>query len=121
MGAKRQAVKRLLLSRHDTPRQRPHFYNYIRSTRGVQFDPDNRMYIRIPIYGYDANKRVRSAGLFAYSDDGGETFHRADGSSVKLPLTSNPAPDHNADTLKGYNEIWISQWTRLIARIGFVF
>lgn len=99
----------------------PHFYNYIRSTRGGQFDPENRMYIQIPTYGYDAERRVREANLFAYSDDGGATFHRADGSSVKLPLTSNPAPEHNADTLKGYNEIWITQWTQLIRRIGFLF
>jgi hypothetical protein len=99
----------------------PHFYNYIRSTRGVQFDPENRMYIQIPTFGYDANRRARSAELFAYSDDSGKTFHRADGSDVKLPLTSNPAPEHNADTLKGYNEIWITQWTDLIKRIGFIF
>jgi len=99
----------------------PHFYNYIRSTRGVQFDPENRMYIQIPIYGYDANRLVCEADLFAYSDDGGTTFHRADGSNVKLPLTSNPAPEHNADTLRGYNQIWISQWSRLISRIGFAF
>lgn len=99
----------------------PHFYNYIRSTRGVQFDPENRMYVQIPTYGYDTNRRARSAELFAYSDDGGKTFRRADGSSVKLPLTSNPAPEHNADTLKGYNEIWITQWTELIRRIGFIF
>jgi len=99
----------------------PHFYNYIRATRGVQFDPANRMYVQIPTYGYDANRRVRTARLFAYSDDHGRTFHRADGSSVRLPLTSNPAPEHNADVLKGYNEIWVAQWTELIRRIGFVF
>jgi len=99
----------------------PNFYNYIRSTRGIQFDPENRMYIQIPTYAYDANKRVRSADLFAYSNDGGKTFHRADGESVKLPLTSNPAPEYNADILKGYNEIWIKQWVQLIKRVGFVF
>ncbi|MBN1670199.1 MAG: hypothetical protein JXR37_04160 [Kiritimatiellae bacterium] len=99
----------------------PHFYNYIRSTRGVQFDPDNRLYVQIPIYAYDANKEVREAELFAYSDDGAKTFHRADGSPVELPLTSNPAPEHNADILNGYNEIWLDQWTRLITRVGFAF
>jgi len=99
----------------------PHFYNFIRSTRGVQFDPENRMCVQIPTFGYDAQRRARAAELFAYSDDGGKTFHRADGSSVKLPLTSNPAPEHNADILKGYNEIWFSQWLQLITRIGFIF
>jgi hypothetical protein len=99
----------------------PFFYNYIRSTRGVQFDPENRMYIQIPTYGYDAERRIREAELFAYSDDGGKTFRRADGSPVKLPLTNNPAPEHNADILKGYNEILLQQWTRLIQRVGFIF
>ncbi len=99
----------------------PHFYNYIRSTRGVQFDPDNRMYIQIPTYGYGANDRVFESKLFVYSDDGGRTFHRADGSNVKLPLTNNPAPEHNADILDGYNELWIKQWKGLIHRAGFIF
>jgi hypothetical protein len=99
----------------------PFFYNYIRATRGIQFDPENRIYIEIPTYGYDAERRVREANLFVYSDDGAKTFHRADGSSVKLPLTSNPAPEHNADVLRGYNEIWFKQWSQLIRRIGFIF
>ena len=99
----------------------PNFYNYIRSTRGVQFDPDNRMYIEIPTYGYEINGRVRESNLFAYSDDGGRSFHRADGTSVRLPLTSNPAPGHNADILQGYNEIWLNQWKQLIHRVGFIF
>jgi hypothetical protein len=99
----------------------PHFYNYIRSTRGVQFDPENRMYIEIPTYGYDADRRIREATMFVYSDDDGATFRRADGSRIRLPLTSNPAPDHNADVLQGYNEIWVDQWKGLIKRIGFIF
>ncbi len=99
----------------------PNFYNYIRSTRGIQFDPENRMYIQIRTYAYDSNKRVREAKLFAYSDDGGKIFHRADGTIVKLPLTCNPAPEHNADILKGYNDTWIKLWTELIKRIGFTF
>lgn len=99
----------------------PNFYNYIRSTRGVQFDPSNRMYIEIPTYGYESNGRVCEANLFAYSDDGGRNFRRADGTPVRLPFTSNPAPEHNADILQGYNEIWLNQWKQLIHRVGFIF
>ncbi len=99
----------------------PFFYNYIRATRGVQFDPDNRMYIEIPILGYDARKRMSESDQFVYSDDGGKTYHRADGSVVKLPLTCNPSPDHNADLLSGYSEIWFRQWSELIKRVGFIF
>lgn len=99
----------------------PFFYNYIRSTRGVQWDPDNRLYIEIPILGYDGRHRISESDQFAYSDDGGQTYFRADGSPVQLPLTNNPAPNHNADLLSGYNQLYHDIWLDLITRNGFTF
>ncbi|WPL18692.1 hypothetical protein Thiowin_03779 [Thiorhodovibrio winogradskyi] len=96
----------------------PHFYNYNRSKKGVRFDPENRMIVQIGVRGLDVDGRYASHQLFAYSDDGGKTFHRADGSLVALPLTANPAPAHNAKVSLGLNRLWIMQWTALLTWAG---
>jgi hypothetical protein len=96
----------------------PHFYDYLRSTRGVQFDLDNRMHVQIGVRGVDENARYALHNLFAYSDDGGQTFHRADGSPVKLPLTCNPAPEYDAVTTSAMNPLWIMQWSYLASQLN---
>ena len=96
----------------------PHFYNYMRSTKGVRFDPENRMVVQIGVRGVDWNGRYAHEEMFAYSDDHGQTFHRADGSVVKLPLTTNPAPDHNAKAASDMNPLWIMQWNYILSRAG---
>jgi hypothetical protein len=90
----------------------------MRSTKGVRFDPENRMLVQIGIRGVDQNARYASREMFAYSDDGGETFHRADGSVVKLPLTTSPAPGHNADDASDMNALWIMQWNFILSHAG---
>ena len=97
----------------------PGYYDYIRAS-GVRFDPGNRMHVQIGKRGIDAYGRYVYTRLFAYSDDDGETFHRADGSTVLLPLTNNPAPRHHADPQAGLNATWVNQWKGLIRECGFV-
>jgi len=97
----------------------PGYYDYIRAS-GVRFDLNNRMYVNISKRGIDRYGRYVFTPLFAYSDDNGETFHRADGSMVLLPLTNNPAPDYHADVNAGLNRRWLNQWKSLIERCGFV-
>ena len=96
----------------------PHFYNYCRSTWGVQFDPSNRMHVHVPIRGLDLNARIIDHDLYAYSDDGGATFHRADGSKVGLPLTVNPAPEHDADVQTDGRNLWWTLWLSLLDTTG---
>ena len=95
----------------------PHFYNYIRGW-GVQFDRANRMHVRVPIRALDARGRVVDAEVYAYSDDGGETFHRADGTELALPLTANPGAGKawlDAD----YSGTWWGLWASLLSEAGY--
>jgi hypothetical protein len=91
----------------------PHFYNYCRTTWGVKFDSSNRMHVHVPIRGLDLNNRIVDHDLYAYSDDGGATFRRADGSKVALPLTVNPAPGHSADVEADGQSQWWTLWLSL--------
>jgi hypothetical protein len=75
----------------------PHFYNFCRDAWGVRFDKTGRMHIRMVISGLDGAGYVRPSSVYAWSDDSGESFYRTDGSQVELPLTINPAPEHNAE------------------------
>jgi len=91
----------------------PNNYNYIRGW-GLRFDPSGRMHVRMPIRGLGANSRILDHQVYAYSDDKGETFFRADGSRVQLPLTVNPAPMHNADENALQNFEWLRLWMSLL-------
>lgn len=75
----------------------PPFYNFCRDGWGVRFDKTGRMHVRMTISGLDGAGYVRPTSVYAWSDDRGRSFHRPDGSAVKLPLTVNPAPEHNAE------------------------
>ena len=96
----------------------PHFYNYCRSTWGVKFDKTNRMHLQVPIRGLDAEGRVIDRDLYAWSDDGGKTFYRADGSAVRLPLTVNPAPEHDPDP-DGFSSEALQLWISLLKDAGY--
>ncbi len=96
-----------------------HFYNYCRATWGVRFDRTNRMHVELGIYGLVDRISMRDGNLYAYSDDGGQTFHRADGSRVELPLTVNPAPAHNADLDKHADARWWNLYRSLVDEAGY--
>lgn len=95
----------------------PHFYNYIRGW-GVRFDRSGRMHVRVPIRGLGTNARIRDAQVYAWSDDRGETFFRADGTPLKLPLTVNPAPEHHADLDAPFTRPWLDLWHSLVLGSG---
>ena len=98
----------------------PHFYNYCRANRwGVHFDRANRMHVQVPIRGLDDHLRIVDAEVYAYSDDGGQTFHRADGTKVELPLTVNPAPGHHAGIDAGLTRQWWTVWHSLLRDAGY--
>ncbi len=99
----------------------PHFYNYCRASRGwgLHFDITNRMHLRVPIRALDKNKRIIDNEVYAYSNDDGKTFYRADGSRVLLPLTTNPAPKHNADINNHHTKHFWQIWLSLLEYAGY--
>jgi hypothetical protein len=108
----------------------PPFYNFCRDPWGIRFDKTGRMHVHMQISGLDGAGYVRPTSVYAWSNDRGETFHRADGSEVKLPLTVNPAPEHNAEievdnSLQHHNgdqydtRQWWQLWLGLLEETGY--
>ena len=96
----------------------PNFYNFGRDTWGVYFDRTNRMHVRMGLRGITGKALVIDSYVYAYSDDG-ETFHRADGTEVQLPLTILPAPEHNADVNLHFTRQWWELWQSLLRYAGY--
>ncbi|MCC1498155.1 LamG domain-containing protein [Alcanivorax sp. 1008] len=92
----------------------PHFYNFNRTHSGVLFDWENRMYyISDFSHGLDKDGFVTYTKIFVYSDDGGQTFHRAGGTKVELPLSFNASPEHDS-RFHGIDDTWVYLWHKLI-------
>ena len=58
--------------------------------------------------------------VYAYSDDLGDTFHRADGTRLELPLTVNPIPGHHAAMDFHSTRRWFDLWYSLLRHAGGV-
>lgn len=97
----------------------PAFYNFCRDEWGIRFDKTNRMHLRKNITGLNERGYLVHSNVYAWSDDGGQSFYRADGTPVRLPLTINPAPEHNADIQKNDNGRWGTLWLSLLRDAGF--
>jgi len=96
----------------------PGAYNFNRATWGVRFDRTGRMHVKMSIWGVGERARLTDGPVYAYSDDKGETFHRADGTPLKLPLTVNPIPGHDAHMDRHQSRQWFALWTSLIRHAG---
>lgn len=96
-----------------------HFYNYIRDPRSVQFDLDNRMHVWLRLFALDGEGRHLFRNLYAFSDDSGKSFRRVDGTPVALPLTLNPAPNHQADATLDNAERWWQLWASIYHFAGY--
>lgn len=86
---------------------------------GVEFDRTGRMHVQMPIYGVGKEGEMTQGPVYAYSDDLGETFHRADGTRLALPLTVNPIPGHNASMNHHAARQWFDLWMSLIQEAGW--
>ena len=95
----------------------PHFYNYCRSGFAIRFDRANRMHLFLDIRGLGEAGRIVDSQVYAWSDDGGKTFHRADGSEAKLPLTLNPAPTHYAGIDSWRHKSYYRPYSQLVRLI----
>ena len=87
----------------DDPRTKAIFWDkgtswYAFSRGCLRFDKQNRMHFSVPLRSIGPDGIMVSQALYAYSDDCGETFHRADGTPVRLPMGGVPGP-HQADVL----------------------
>jgi hypothetical protein len=96
----------------------PPFYNFCRDDWGLRFDRTGRLHVHLQISGLDLSGHINPSGVYAWSDDGGVTFHRADGTPVKLPLTLNPAPAHRSDVRDEENALRWRTWIDLVPARG---
>ena len=71
------------------------------------------------IHGVGEGARLVNGPVYAYSDDLGDTFHRADGARLRLPLTVNPVPGHHADVNCHSTRKWFELWTSLLRHAGY--
>jgi hypothetical protein len=97
----------------------PGAYNFCRSSWGIRFDRTGRMHVKMGIHGVGEDARVVNGPVYAYSDDLGNTFRRADGTKLKLPLTVNPVPNHHADVNYHDTDTWLGVWTSLLQYAGY--
>ena len=86
---------------------------------GIEFDRTGRMHVQMPIYGVGKDGQMTQGPVYAYSDDMGETFHRADGTRLSLPLTVNPIPGHDANMNHHRTRQWFKLWMSLIQEAGW--
>jgi hypothetical protein len=100
----------------------PGFYNFCRAwsgiCKGITFDLDDRMHLQMELCGVREGGQVENVLMYAYSDDLGKTFHRADGKRLLLPLTMNPIPSHNADQTLEPTKSHFDLWRSLIIDLG---
>ncbi|MFW6170915.1 MAG: hypothetical protein ACODAD_10535 [Planctomycetota bacterium] len=93
--------------------------NLVRGIRGVNFDRTGRMHVQMPILGVGKEGKMTQGPVYGYSDDLGETVHRADGTRLELPLTVNPIPGHDANMDHHSTQQRFELWMSLIREAGW--
>lgn len=96
----------------------PAFYNFCRDNWGARFDATGRLHLHLQISGLNQEGYNGLSGLYAWSDDLGATFYRADGSQVVLPLTINPSPKNHAGVYLSDHLQWWNLWMGLLTELG---
>ena len=59
--------------------------SYQQHKGNIRFDPNNRMHLTVGMNTQNGPAQVNSV-IYAYSDDGGITFHKANGDIITLPM-----------------------------------
>lgn len=81
---------------YDPSGHAPNQSSYQQYKAGIYFDTNNRMHLAL---GMNINQQTKlNAIIYAYSDDGGITFHKANGDLIQLPMTADDGP-YQADVL----------------------
>lgn len=83
-------------------------FGYTQPHASICWDQNKRLHLACAILNENTpsastNKHTHTHVLYAYSDDGGKTFHRGDGSSIQLPMRAE-AGAHQADVVYAEHE-----------------
>lgn len=77
-------------------------FAYTQPHAHLAWDKNQRMHLAFGLLNENTpsakGRHTGSDVLYAYSDDGGKTFHRGDGSKVELPMRAEAGP-HQADVV----------------------
>lgn len=77
-------------------------FSYTQPHANIVWDKNKRMHVVFGLLNENTpSSQGRHTGtdvLYAYSDDGGKTFHRGDGSQIQLPMRAEAGP-HQADVV----------------------
>lgn len=78
------------------------YFTYTQPHAQIRWDKNKRMHVAFSLLNENTpSSKGRHTGsdvLYAYSDDGGKTFRRGDGSPIQLPMRAEAGP-HQADVV----------------------
>lgn len=78
------------------------YFSYTQPHAQIRWDKNKRMHIAFGLLNENTpSSKGRHTGsdvLYAYSDNGGKTFHRGDGSNIQMPMRAESGP-HQADVV----------------------
>lgn len=96
-------------------------FSYTQPHAIIRWDKNKRMHVAFSLLNENTptsstNRHTHTHLLYAYSDDGGKTFHRGDGSLIQMPMRAEPGP-HQADVVYAEHE-GPPPWLGVIAGIN---
>jgi hypothetical protein len=96
-------------------------YSYTQPHANIRWDKNKRMHVVFGLLNENTpsakGRHTGSDVLYAYSDDGGRTFHRGDGSQIQLPMRAEAGP-HQADVVYSRHD-GPPPWVGLLPTIHF--
>ena len=94
---------------------------YTQPHANIKWDKNKRMHVVFGLLNENTpsakGSHTGSDVLYAYSDDGGKTFHRGDGSQIQLPMRAESGP-HQADVVYSRHD-GPPPWVGLLPTIQF--
>ena len=96
-------------------------YSYTQPHANIKWDRNKRMHVVFGLLNENTpSSKGRHTGsdvLYAYSDDGGKTFRRGDGTQIQLPMRAEAGP-HQADVVYSRHD-GPPPWVGLLPTIHF--
>jgi BNR repeat-containing family member len=96
-------------------------FGYTQPHAHIAWDKNKRMHVVFGLLNENTpsakGRHTGSDVLYAYSDDGGKTFHRGDGSLIQLPMRAKAGP-HQADVVYSRHD-GPPPWVGLLPTIHF--
>jgi hypothetical protein len=85
------------------------YFQYMQPHAKMVWDKNKRMHLAVALLNENSVRAAEHGGhtlsdvLYAYSDDGGKTFHRADGSIIQMPMRAEAGP-HQGDVVYSHHQ-----------------